>query len=103
MYILCVFKACLLIMGPGDPHINTPGNSSHINKPDHSPHINTPRLAPQLTAPINGLGLAEGGLRGRTLQETTHKGHWGPNYCFINFLLLLPPSTQSLYTQSFYL
>ena len=38
-------------------------------------------------------------LQCRTPQETNPKGHWGPNYFFIKSLFLLPPCTQSWYTQ----
>ena len=39
-------------------------------------------------------------LQCRTPRETNPKGHWGPNYFFIKSLFLLPPCTQSWYTQS---
>ncbi len=39
-------------------------------------------------------------LQCRTPQETNPKGHWGPHYFFIQSLCLLPPCTQSWYTQS---
>ena len=39
-------------------------------------------------------------LQGRTPQETNPKGHWGPHYFLIKSLFLLPPCTQSWYTQS---
>ena len=39
-------------------------------------------------------------LQCRTAQETNPKGHWGPNGFFIKSLFLLPPCTQSWYTQS---
>ncbi len=38
-------------------------------------------------------------LQCRTPQETNPKGHWGPHYFFIQSLFLLPPCTQSWYTQ----
>ena len=38
-------------------------------------------------------------VQSRTSQETNPKGHWGPNYFLIKSLLLLPPCTQSWYTQ----
>ncbi len=40
-------------------------------------------------------------LQCRGPQETNPKGHWGPNYFFIKSLFLLPPCTQSWYTQSY--
>ena len=40
-------------------------------------------------------------LQCRTPQETNPKGHWGPNCFFIKSLFLLPPCTQSWYTQSY--
>ena len=39
-------------------------------------------------------------LQCRTPQETDPKGHWGPHYFFRQSLSLLPPCTQSWYTQS---
>ena len=40
-------------------------------------------------------------LQCRTPQETNPKGQWGPTYFFINSLFLLPPCTQSWYTQPY--
>ena len=40
-------------------------------------------------------------LQCRTPRETNPKGHWGPNYFFVKSVFLLPPCTQSWYTQSY--
>ena len=40
-------------------------------------------------------------LQCRTPQESNPKGHWGPNHFFIQSLFLLPPCTNSWYTQSY--
>ena len=40
-------------------------------------------------------------LQCRTPRETNPKGHWVTNYFCIKSLLLLPPCTQSWYTQSY--
>ena len=39
-------------------------------------------------------------LQCRAPQETNPEGHWGPHYFFIQSLFLLPPCTQSWYTQA---